>query len=614
MRHGYWETALAGRLSRRRTLAATGGATLAAAFLAACGGGDSGTESKTEDKSSLVTKPVDTVKEAKRGGTIKDRMTADVSTMDVHQPIAPLNFPARHVYSTLIRQKAGYLQPSTFEMGPDFAESWEIAPDGLQITMKLRANSKWHNRAPVNGRAADSSDVVYSWKRYEGSAPLRGLSSNSANPQAPVLSMTATDARTVQIKLKEPLVYALELFGSFGSTTGNIMIIPKETESGFDLRRDMIGTGPYQLAEYQPSIGFTLKRNPDYWDQNANIAEQINYPIVIEAAAVLAQLKAGNIHHFAVRAEDLFTVKKDEPRLQIYAVDLATPSSVFTFGQLPDGKSPFTDERVRQAFSMAWDRKTWIDAFYNVPALEAGGLPVESRWNSALPCDFGEAAGWLNPQGKDFGPNAKYFQYNIEEAKKLMAAAGLSSGVDIKSNRITTGAVPDLARHAEALEGMVANVGFRTKINAIDYATEYIPKVRDANGQYEGIGVHTVTGTTPWRMAPISALASEYWSKAGATFKGFSASGKNDKSGDPAIDSLIEKARLEKDANRRKGLVQDIQRSLAKSVWGLPNPGSAGTFSMAWPTLRNYRVYANLAVWTHYSVWVDETKPPFTSS
>jgi ABC-type transport system substrate-binding protein len=84
-------------------------------------------------------------------------------------------------------------------MGPDFAESWEISPDGLQITMKLRANAKWHNKAPVNGRAADSSDVLFSWNRYTTNAPLRGLVSNSANPQAPVLSMAATDARTVVI-------------------------------------------------------------------------------------------------------------------------------------------------------------------------------------------------------------------------------------------------------------------------------------------------------------------------------------------------------------------------------------------------------------------------------
>jgi peptide/nickel transport system substrate-binding protein len=599
-------------------MVATGSAGLGAAFLAACGGG-SDKSGSGGDSSSIVTRTEDTSSQAKTGGILKDRALADVSSMDVQQPIAPLNLPSKHVYSTLVRLKAPYLQEaSSYNLSPDFAESWEVAPDGLTITMKLRGNAKWHNKAPVNGRAADASDVAFSWNRYATSAPLRGLAANSANPQAPVLSVNAPDARTIEIKLKEPLVYALELFASFGSFTGNMVIVPKEVESGFDLRRDMIGTGPYMLSEYQPSIGFTLKRNPDYWDTKANFIEQINYPIIIEYAQFLAQIKAGGIYHTSdsLRPEDLLTLRRDDPRLQVYALDLQTASSVMTFGHLPEGNNPFADERVRQAFSMALDRDAWVDAFFNVPDLEAGGLAVESRWNSALPADFGESEGWLDPRGKNFGPNAKYYEHNLEEAKKLLAAAGLASGVNVKSNRITSNVIADLARHSEAIEGMAGDAGFRIQVNDIDYATQYIPGIRDANGQYEGIGFHTVTGTTPWRMSPVSALTSEYWSKAGATFKGFSTTGKNDKAGDPAVDSLIEKARLEKDPARRKALVQDLQRHLAKTLYGLINPGTANKFSVAWPAVRNYQVnrYIGQSPWTHYSVWLDESKPPFTNA
>jgi ABC-type transport system substrate-binding protein len=292
---------------------------------------------------------------------------------------------------------------------------------------------------------------------------------------------------------------------------------------------------------------------------------------------------------------------------------------VMTFGWQPVGnaeKSPFADERVRQAWSMSLDRGAWVDAMFNVPDLETGGIPVDSRWNSALPADFGEEAGWLDPDGRDFGANAKYYAHNIDEAKKLLTAAGFSGGLDVRSNRITTGIIADLARHSEAVEGMAGDAGFRVKVNDIDYATQYIPQVRDAQGQYEGVGFHTVTGTTPWRMSPVSALTAEYWSKAGATFKGFSTSGRNDKSGDPAVDSLVEKARLEKDPKERKALVQDLQRHLAKTVYGLINPGTANKFSVAWPALRNFQVYRHIgqSAWKDYSVWIDETKPPFTNA
>ena len=484
MKTSYWDTLLQSRISRRRAIVATGAAAGSAAFLAACGGDNKG-DGGGKEKSTLAIKTEDTIKEAKRGGIIKDRTNADASSMDVQQPIAPLNYPARHVYSTLVRVKAPYLQaPTTFDLSPDLAESWEVAPDGLSITMKLRANAKWHNRPPVNGRTADASDVVFSWNRYAASAPLRALVANAVNPQAPVLSLTATDPKTISIKLKEPLVYALELFASFGSFTGNVVIMPKEIESGFDPRRDMIGTGPYMLTEYQPSIGFTLKRNPDYWDQNANFADQINLPIVIEYAQFVAQIKAGNIYHSfdQLRAEDLFTIKSDEPRLQIYALDLQTASSVMTFGQLPDGKSPFTDERVRQAFSMAWDRDALIDAMFSVPGLEAGGVAVESRWNSALPADFGNA-GWLDPQGKDFGPNAKYYQYNVDEAKKLLAAAGLPQrpGREVQPDHDRRD-----CRHGPATQKpprrMVRDAGFRITVVDIDYATQYIPRCATPTG------------------------------------------------------------------------------------------------------------------------------------
>jgi peptide/nickel transport system substrate-binding protein len=608
---------LRGRASRRKAITFTAAAGLGAAFLAACGGGDSADGDQPSDKSSLVAKHEDSTKQAKRGGILKDRTGADAATMDPHGPIAPLNTPARHVYSTLVRQKMGHMAPSTTELVGDLAESWEVAPDGLTITLKLRNNVKWHNKAPVSGRAFDSSDVVYSWTRYSQTAPLRGLVVNAANPTAPFLSIAATDSKTVVAKLKEPLAYALSQLASFGSFTGNMVIIPKETENNvFDIRRDMIGTGPFYLDNYQPSVGFTLKRNADYWDPNANLIDQINYPIVTDNSQAEAQLRAGNIHAFYanLRAENVYQLKKDEPRLNLYPIDLTVAVTVMTFGHLPE-KNPLTDERVRQAFSMSMDRKAWIDTFYNVSNFERDGLPVTTRWNSALPLDFTDY--WLDPQGKDFGPNAKYYQRDVEEAKKLLAAAGHSNGLTIKSQRITTNAIGDLYRHAEAMEGMALDAGFKIQVSAVDYATDYIPKIRDANGQYEGIGFHSVTGTTPWRLHPISALAAEYWSKSGVTFKGFSTTGKNDKAGDPAVDAIIEKARLEKDVEKQKAYAKDVQKLLAKGMYGMASPGSGTTFALAWPAVRNFQTYRSLpspAAGVHYGLWLDETKPPFTNA
>src|SRR5439155_17203502 len=119
---------------------------------------------------------------------------------------------------------------------------------------------------------------------------------NSVDPNAPVLSFTAADPKTVVVKLKEPLVFALALFAS--NSSSNVVVVPKETDSTFNVANDMIGTGPFTLASYNQSVGYTLKRNPDYWDKDYALVDQIELPIISEYATTLAQFKAGNIYSF----------------------------------------------------------------------------------------------------------------------------------------------------------------------------------------------------------------------------------------------------------------------------------------------------------------------------
>src|SRR5688500_11284546 len=164
----------------------TGGTALGAAFLAACGGDSS---SSPSDSSGLVAQPEDTFQQAKRGGTLRAGAVADPSSLDPSGALSPLNPIASNVYSTLVREKAGYLSMSKGEIEPDIAESWEWSPDRLQITMKIRQGVKWHNKAPVNGRTLDVDDVIASWNRFSSKGSNRSSIVNSINGQAPVLSL-----------------------------------------------------------------------------------------------------------------------------------------------------------------------------------------------------------------------------------------------------------------------------------------------------------------------------------------------------------------------------------------------------------------------------------------
>ena len=277
----------------------------------------------------------------------------------------------------------------------------------------------------------------------------------------------------------------------------------------------MIGTGPFVLSNYAPSRSFTMKRNPDYWDKDWALVDQLEMPVVLEYAASLAQFKAGNIYYLPdrqIRPEDVLFVKKEEPRLQIHAGEYIANTNVLTFGMKPEPgaqSSPFMDERVRQAISMAWDRDTWINAFYNVSDFASQGMTVDSRWNSALTARW--EGWWLDPKGKDFGPNAKYYRHDLPEAKKLLAAAGYPNGLDVTSHHIITNEVANLSKYAETVDGMVSDAGIRIKLHPLDYATEYIPNYRDASGQFNGWAYHTVSGAV--LIGPVHSLAAEHWSK-----------------------------------------------------------------------------------------------------
>src|SRR5206468_7009941 len=134
-------------------------------------------------------------------------------------------------------------------------------------------------------------------------------------------------------------------------------------------------------------------------------------------------------------------------------------------------------ERVRQAVSMSWDRDLYIESFNNVANFTAEGLAVETRWNSSLGAT--NEGWWLDPKGKDFGPNARYFRHDLAEAKKLLAAAGYPNGINTASNYVRGPELYPDKRMFSVLDGMAGEGGFVAKPNPVDYTNDYIPNYRD---------------------------------------------------------------------------------------------------------------------------------------
>ena len=236
---------------------------------------------------------------------------------------------------------------------------------------------------------------------------------------------------------------------------------------------------------------------------------------------------------------------------------------------------------------------------------------MKTSWSTTVQNNY-FAAWWLDPQGKDFGPNAKYFMHDVSEAKKLVSAAGFANGVETTSNMVSGSDYGlDYQKQVDILEGMCNEAGFKFNRSLMNYQSEFIAKIRDAQGNFDGIAWKLLTPAVP--PDGIEAQVAYFSKGGGATFQGIDPDGKGTFAGDPYIEDTIQKARGELDANKAHGYVQDIQRYVAGKGYMWRFPGGATGIDVAWPAVRNFDVYQGENR-SHFFEWLDQSLPPFKKS
>jgi peptide/nickel transport system substrate-binding protein len=603
----YWTR----RLGRRGFIAASASAGASAAFIAACSGGNDSSDTKSQTSSGLVIKPVDNLKEAKSGGIYKSQVSQDVQTFEPSFRSAPTAFASAHAYQNLVSQKAGYMAPPGDEFLGDFVESWEFSPDKLTLTFKIRSQGKWDARAPTNGRNVDANDVVFSWKRFTAVGSLRADLSNKVNPEAPIVSMTASDSNTVVVKLLRPQASILAAVSSRAAS--GFWILPREAESGFDPKKDQRGSGAYVLSEYVPSSRFVFEKNPGYWDKHLMKIQRIEYPIITEYAQSLAQLKTGNVFTFQVRPEDILPTKNETPALNLYQTDITPDGFRWFFGFQDGAKSPFRDVRLRQAVAMTVDRDLFIDTFYNVASFEKAGLDMATGLSTAVRCD--SPGWWLDPKGKSFGDNARFYKHDIAEAKKLIAAAGFANGVTADAHHIASGDYgPDFARRVLTILGMLPDSGIKLGSVPANFQTDWQQKYRDVKGNFDGMAFVLEVGSTD-----VGDTLYAMYNSLGSQFMGFDPDGRGTFKGDPMLDDLTNKMKTEFDSSKRQALGHELQRHEAKMQYYPRFPGGANGFSLVWPAVENWGVNrggGSMAqgaggFFAEHYLWVNDQKAPF---
>ena len=583
-------------------------------------GGDGDSAQGVQDRSGLVHKPVETTSQAKPGGTYRHFSNADTTHFDpaISDSSQVNGLAATPFYPTLIKFKLGkYPEDADGGSEGELAESWEMTPDKLQLTFKVRQGMKWDARSPTSGRQVIADDALTTWNKYVQSNP--GARSVAYHPElAPasaIESLSAPDSRTLVAKMKNPDASILALLST------RFYVMPKEsTDGGFDPRTVVRGHGPFLLEEYVPSARFVWRKNPDYYVKDRPFYDRVEVPIVSEQASRLSQFKAGNIYSdvLAGSQEDILPSKKDQQELLFVQADRFTTQGAWMLTYSWEEGSPFRDTRMRQAASMLIDREAYVDVIDNRANFASGGIDLPYEMNTVVTAGWGEH--WLDPRDKKaFGENAKYLEYNLAEAKKLMSAAGHPNGLEVDYNFLSTGQFGVVYnRVSEIYAGMLRDGGFRLRMNGMEFnnwvdnisqgyrAKEYKAGTRKG---FNGIGMQGERG-----YPTAAVLVYNQFNTAGQGYRGTSPDGRNVADGDPKLQDWTVKINQEFDAQKQQALTHDLIRYVTGMAYYMPQPSSTKPYSLWWPVLQNngaFTAYPGTSIWqVRQNWWIDQTKPP----
>jgi ABC-type transport system substrate-binding protein len=216
---------------------------------------------------------------------------------------------------------------------------------------------------------------------------------------------------------------------------------------------------------------------------------------------------------------------------------------------------------------------------------------------------------WLDPQGSDFGENAKYITLgsrdaNIAEAKKLLSAAGHPDGFEFTHYQYPIGFGQQRAQ--DVIEGMMAEAGLVVSRQEQIMIPE-IFGIIFGRGQFDHM-LNTVDFGGP----DVGNYLLAHFHPGGNLFGGWNPddSGASE-AGDPVLNAQVEKVLGSFDAEERVSTVHDFQRHMAKMFYYSRYPGGATVLSLSWPRIQNWNVYrgGGLSGFFTYE-YLDPSQPP----
>ncbi len=280
---------------------------------------------------------------------------------------------------------------------PYLAESWEVAEDGLSVTVNLVQNAVFHDGEPIT-----SEDVEFSILTAQAHHPFKTMF-------APVTGVDKPDDFTAVINLSQPHPAIL-----LAMSPALLPIIPEHIfNDGQEMpthprnSEDFIGSGPFQLVEYNPESIIRMERFDDFFIEGRPYLDEIVIEIFPDASPIVLGLENGTTHLSSAAGPGDIVRLQDNPDL------IVTSDGHEAIGQITWLEFNLADpvlgvKEVRQAIAYALDRD------FMVEALDLG------LTNPALT--------GITPFSPFYNGDVEAYEQDLDTARQLLADAGFAEG------------------------------------------------------------------------------------------------------------------------------------------------------------------------------------------
>jgi len=411
---------------------------------------------------------------------------------------------------------------------PDIAEKWDVSPDGKTYTFYLRKEVKFHDGRPVTAqdfkysieRAANPALASPTAETYLGD--IVGVKDKLARKAQSISGVEVVDDYTLKITIDAPKAYFLAKL----TYPAAFVVDKNNVERGGRTWTDKPnGTGPYKLKEYVRAQRLILVKNENFYADPKPQVDEVQY--ILGGGSVMTMYENGDLDSVYVTINDIERVSDVNSPLNkelFVGPEFSTDFIVFN-----TRKPPFDDPKVRQAFALAIDRAKIVEVVFRKMAIPATGI--------------------LPPGMPGYVENQFNVPYDPARAKQLLAESKYAGNLP-EITWTTSGGGGAAPQYIQAMTAMLKeNLGVNISIQQTDWAT-FISQINDpTRNPYQIFDLAWIADYAD----PQNFLEILFRSNSTQNWSAYS---------NPAVDTLLDQAAMEKDVQTRFKLYQQAEQKI----------------------------------------------------